>query len=105
MCSVIKVHILFNRIHVVRATLSFWRLRVEAEIRKKKTSQIYSPDKNCKFWVWLQLRNIAQFLSFIAPGYRLAITHSLSSPNSGNSRTFTVDIGFFIAFLISETAD
>ena len=37
--GLIKVHILFNR--TLRATLSFWRLRVEAEIRKKKISQIY----------------------------------------------------------------
>ena len=69
----IKVHILFNRI--LRATLSFWRLRVEAEIQKKKISQIYSPDKDCKFWAGQLLRNVAQLLSFIAPGYRLAITH------------------------------
>ena len=100
LCSLIKVHILFNRI--LRATQSFWRQRVEAEIKK---SQIYSPDKDCKFWAGLLLRNVAQLLSFIAPGHRLAITHSLSSPNSGNSRTFTVDIEFFIDLLISETAD
>ena len=96
-CSLIKVHILFNRIP--RATVSFWRLRVEAEIRKKKISQVYSPDNDCKFLAGLLLRNVALLLSFIA------ITHSLSSPNSGNSRTFTVDIDFFIDFLISETAD
>ena len=53
-----------------------WRLRVEAEIQKKKISQIYSPDKDCKFWAGLLLRNVAHLLSFIAPGYRLAITHS-----------------------------
>ena len=57
-------------------TLSFWRLRVEAEIQKKKISQIYSPDKDCKFWAGLLLRNVAQLLSFIAPGYRLSITRS-----------------------------
>ena len=74
LCSLIKVYILFNSI--LRATLSFWRLGVEAEIKKKKISQIYSPDKDCKFWVGLLLRNVAQLLSVIAPGYRLAITHS-----------------------------
>ena len=74
LCSLIKVHILFNR--TLRATLSLWRLRVEAEIQKKKISQIYSPDKDYKFWAGLLLRNVAQLLSFIAPGYRLAITHS-----------------------------
>ena len=103
LCSLIKVYILFNRI--LRATPSFWRLRVEAEIQKKKISQIYGPDKDCKFWAGLLLRKVAQLLSFIAPGYRLAITHSESSPNSGNSRTLTVDIEFFIDLLISETAD
>ena len=84
---------------------SFWRLRVEAEIQKKKISKIYSLTKDCKFWAGLLLRNVAYLLSFIAPGYRLAITHRLSSPNSGNSRTFTGDIDFFIDLLISETAD
>ena len=74
LCNLIKVYILFNRI--LRATPSFWRLRVEAEILKKKISQIYGPDKDCKFWAGLLLRNVAQLLSFIAPGYRLAITHS-----------------------------
>ena len=74
MCSLIKVHILFNRI--LRATLSFWRLRVEAETRKKKIGRIYNQDKDCKFWAGLLLRNIVYLLSFIAPGYRLAITHS-----------------------------
>ena len=68
------MHILLNRI--LRATLSFWRLRVEAEIQKKKISLIYSPDKDCKFWAGLLLRNVAQLLSFIAPGYRLSITRS-----------------------------
>ena len=64
LCSLIKVYILFNRI--LRATPSFWRLRVEAEIQKKKISQIYGPDKDCKFWAGLLLRNVAQLLSFIA---------------------------------------
>ena len=68
-------------------------------------SQIYSPDKDFKFWARLLLRNVAQLLSFIAPGYRLAITHRLSSPNFGNSRAFTVDIEFLIDLLIRETAD
>ena len=95
-----KVQILFN--HILRATLSFWRLRVEAE--EMEISQIYSPDKDCKLWARLLLRNDAHLLSFIAPGYRLAITHSLSSPNFGNARAFTVDIEFFIDLLISETA-
>ena len=95
-----KVQILFN--HILRATLSFWRLRVEAE--EMEISQIYSPDKDCKLWARLLLRNDAHLLSFIAPGYRLAITHSLNSPNFGNSRAFTVDIEFFIDLLISETA-
>ena len=96
-----KVQILFN--HILRATLSFWRLRVEAE--EMEISQIYNLDKDRKFWARLQLRNDAHLLSFIAPGHRLAITHSLSSPNFGNSRAFTVDIEFFIDFLIRETAD
>ena len=87
-----KVQILFN--HILRAILSFWRLRVEAE--EVEISQIYSPDKDCKLWAGLLLRNDAHLLSFIAPGYRLAITHSLSSPNFGNSRAFTVDIEFFM---------
>ena len=69
--SLIKVHILFNR--KLRATQSFWRQRVEAEIPKKEISQIYSPDKDCKFWAGLLLRNVAQLLSFIAPGHRLAL--------------------------------
>ena len=72
---------------------------------KNKISQIYSPDKDCKFWAGLLLRNVVYLLSFIAPGYRLAITYGWSSPNSGNSRTFTVDIDFFIDLLISESAD
>ena len=72
LCNVIKVYILFNRI--LRATLSLWRLRVEAE--KKEISQIYSPDKDCKFWARLLLLNVAHLLSFNAPGYRLTITHS-----------------------------
>ena len=53
---------------------SFWRLSVEAEIQKK-ISKIYSLTKDCKFWAGLLLRNVAYLLSFIAPGYRLAITH------------------------------
>ena len=73
--------------------------------KKKKISKIYSLTKDCKFWAGLLLRNVAYLLSFIAPGYRLAITHRWSSPNSGNSRTFTGDIDFFIDLLISETAD
>ena len=97
------MHILFNRI--LRATLSFWRLRVEAEIRKKKISRIYNQDKDCKFWAGVLLRNVVYLLSLKAPGYRLAITHSWCSPNSGNSRAFTVDIDFFIDFLISESTD
>ena len=68
------VHILFNRI--LRATLSFWRLRVEAEIRKKKISRIHNQDKDCKFWAGVLLRNVVYLLSLKAPGYRLAITHS-----------------------------
>ena len=95
------MQILFN--HILRATLSLWRLRVEGE--EMEISQIYSPDKDCKFWARLLLRNVAHLLSFIAPGYQLAITHSLSSPNSGNSRAFTVDIEFFMDLLIRETAD
>ena len=95
-----KVQILFN--HILRATQSFWRLRVEGE--EKEISQIYIPDKDCKFWAGLLLRNDAHLLSFIAPGCRLAITNTLSSPIFGNSRAITVDIEFFIDLLISETA-
>ena len=61
---------LFNRI--LKATLSFWRLRVEADMPKKKISQIYSSDKDCKFWAGLLLRNVVYLLSFIAPGYQKA---------------------------------
>ena len=50
-------------------------LETEAEIRKKKISRIYNQDKDCKFWAGLLLRNVVYLLSFIAPGYRLAITH------------------------------
>ena len=68
---------LFNRI--LKATLSFWRLKVQPEIPpppKKKISQMYNLDKDCKFWAGLLLRIVVYLLSFIAPGYRLAITHS-----------------------------
>ena len=62
LCSLIRVNILllFNRI--LKATLSCWRLRVEAEIPKNKRSQIYSPEKDCKFWAGLrQKKKIAVF--------------------------------------------
>ena len=70
---------LFNRI--LKATLSFWRLRVEADIPKEKINQIYSSDKDCKFWAGLLLRNVVYLLSFIAPGYQLA-----SLPRSPQNR-------------------
>ena len=82
-----KVQILFN--HISRATLSFWRLRVEAE--EMEISQIYSPDKDCKLWARLLLRNDAHLLSFIAPGYRLAITHSLTLSQTTNFRLFQTE--------------